>query len=105
MPPLIDLVCIINCVCAVIFYYSPPCKCRSLWTCVHYLTSQMLDKVYYRKSLALFPCRVWPCCWAPGVCWLGLSVSYLMSILTGQPGRTTSCRSWKSVFVTVWSRL
>jgi len=30
--------------------------------CVHYLTPQMLDKVNYKESLALFICRVRPCC-------------------------------------------
>ena len=68
----------INCLCIQSFTTIPPlCKCRSLWTtaCVHYLTSQTLDKVNYEKSLALFPCRVCVCCWIPGLCWLGLSVT------------------------------
>ena len=41
----------------LLFLPPPPCKCRSLWTtaCVHYLTSQTLDKFYYKERLAFFP--------------------------------------------------
>jgi len=36
----------------------------------------MLDKVNYKESLALFPCRVRPCCWTTGLCWMGLCTSW-----------------------------
>ena len=92
----------------VIYYYSPPLQMQitldySLCSLSHIPNA---GQSQLREKSGIIPLQSL-CVLLNSWTLLTGTLCYLMmiSILTGQPEKTTSCRSWKSVFPTVWSRL